>query len=797
MTTALAHRRIVDPARLRLLEAVQRKLLWLACWTVHHANHVRPNRDGLKVGGHQASCASVASIVTALFFDVLRPGDRIAVKPHAAPIYHAAMYLLGLEPLERLVRFRALGGAQAYPSRTKDVCGVDFSTGSVGLGAAETLFASLVQDYVTLHGLLPEDVPRGRMVAVVGDAELDEGNVYEALLEGWKYDVRNLWWVIDYNRQSLDRVVPERLYEKIYRFFSAVGWEVVVIKYGKRLQRVFAQPGGEALREWIDACPNDLYAALTFKGGPAWRAHLEADLGRNPTVRRLLDTHDDDALAALMTNLGGHDLEALLEAFHGVADDRPRAFIAYTVKGWGLPFAGHKDNHAGLMTPEQMERFRRDHRIPPGEEWSPHAGLDVDPAELDAFLRQVPWRRRTVRFTAPPVPVPARLPEGRRPPRTSTQEAFGRIMGELAKSDLPLAERLVTTSPDVTVSTGLAPWVSRRDVFNRKEHEDVFRTENVTSPTRWRESPRGQHVELGIAEHDLFLTLAAFGLAHELFGVRLLPVGTVYDPFVARGLDALTYALYQDARFLLVATPSGITLAPEGGAHQSVTTPLLGLGQPRLLFFEPAFADELEPILRFAFRHLQAPDGESVWLRLSTRPVDQPRRTLDAALEAAILAGGYWLVPPEPGAELAVVFTGAVAPEAQAAVAELRREVPGAGLLCVTSPDRLFRDFRARGEASHIARLLAPLAPDAGLVTVLDGHPATLAWIAGVRRHRLRALGVDRYGQSGDIPDLYRHYGIDTEAVLDAAAALLVARAAGEDPPAGGRRPAARSGDAV
>ena len=312
--------------RLAVLQAIEKKLLWLSSWTIHNANHLRPSRDKLKVGGHQASCASVASIMTALFFDVLRPGDRVAVKPHASPIYHAAMHLLGREPIEQLQNFRALGGAQSYPSRTKDKCGVDFSTGSVGLGAAMTLFASLTQDYVRLHELVPADQPTGRMVAIVGDAELDEGNIYEALLEGWKHDVRNLWWVIDYNRQSLDRVVPEQLFAKIEQFFATVGWRVVTVKYGKKLQAAFARPGGEALREWIDACPNDLYAALCFKGGAAWRAHLESDLGGNPAIRKLLDSHDDTALAVLMTNLGGHDLEALLEAFHGCRG-RPAALL--------------------------------------------------------------------------------------------------------------------------------------------------------------------------------------------------------------------------------------------------------------------------------------------------------------------------------------------------------------------------------------------------------------------------------------------------------------------------------------
>jgi pyruvate dehydrogenase E1 component len=774
--TTRAARAAVDPARLRVLREIEKKLLWLACWTVHHANHLRPSRDGLKVGGHQASCASVATIVTSLFFDVLRPGDRIAVKPHASPIYHAAMYLLDREPVEQLVNFRALGGAQAYPSRTKDICGVDFSTGSVGLGAAMTLFASLTQDMVRMRGLVPESDPEGRMIAIVGDAELDEGNVYEALLEGWKYDVRNLWWVIDYNRQSLDRVVPERLFEKIRSFFETVGWKVVTVKYGKKLQAAFAEPGGEALREWIDACPNDLYAALTFKGGAAWRAHLESDLGLNPAIRRILDSHDDAQLSALMTNLGGHDLEAMLEAFHGVDSELPHCFIAYTVKGWGLPFAGHKDNHAGLMTPAQMEEFRGKNRIAPGEEWSRTAGLGIAPEELEAFLAGVPYRRRIEKHVAAPVEVPAVLQAGRKAPETSTQEAFGRIMGELAKSNLPLAHHVVTTSPDVTVSTGLAAWVSRRDVFNRKEHEDVFRSENVSSPTRWRESRQGQHLELGIAEHNLFLALAATGLSHELFGARLLPVGTVYDPFVARGLDALTYALYQNARFVLVATPSGITLAPEGGAHQSIVTPLVGMGLPNLVYYEPAFADEVAVVLRFAFAHIQAEDGSSVYLRLSTRPLRQPEREMTGELGKRILEGGYWLEPPGEGADLAIVCCGTPVAEALEALRQVREDVPEAGLLLVTSPDRLFADWRRQRAASPAARLLSPLAPEAALVTVVDGPPSTLAWLGAVRGQRVHALGVDRFGQSGDVPDLYRLHRIDTEAILDACAAACLGR---------------------
>ncbi len=761
-----------DTERLQILAAIEKKLLWLAAWTIHNANHLRPSRDKLKVGGHQASCASVATIMTALFFDVLRPGDRIAVKPHASPIMHAAHYLLGEQKREAMQNFRALGGAQSYPSRTKDTAPVDFSTGSVGLGAAMTLFASLTQDYVRLHGMVPEDQPPGRMVTIVGDAELDEGNIFEALLEGWKYDVRNLWWIIDYNRQSLDRVVPEQLFAKIEQFFGAVGWTVVTIKYGKKLEAAFAEPGGEVLRRWIDDCPNDLYAALTFKGGAAWRAHLESDLGANKFIRKLLKEHDDNALASLMTNLGGHDIEAVLDAFHGVVDDRPHCFIAYTVKGWGLPFAGHKDNHAGLMTPDQMAAFRAQMRIPDGKEWDRHAGLAVDAADLDSFLDAVPYKRRITRHDAATVPVPAKLPTGRIAATSSTQEAFGRIMGELARGDSELASRIVTTSPDVTVSTNLGPWVTRRGVFNRRAHEDVFKSEAVASPTVWRESQQGQHMELGIAENNLFLNLASLGLAHDLFGARLLPVGTLYDPFINRGLDALIYACYQGARFLLVATPSGISLAPEGGAHQSIGTPLIGLGQPGLTSFEPAYADELAIIMCWAFDHLQRPDGGSVYLRLTTRQLDQPMRD---AMPEGVIDGGYWLVPPGPDAELALVYTGAVAPEVLAAHRAMTDDLPGLGILAVTSADRLHADWVANGARSRIAGLLSALAPTARLVTILDGHPLTLSWVGAVCGQQVRALGVEQFGQSADIPDLYRLQGIDTDAVIDAVAEALLA----------------------
>jgi len=792
------------PGRLACLKALERKILWLSAWIIHNANHLRDSRDGLKVGGHQASCASLVTVMTALYLDVLRPQDRVAVKPHASPVFHAIQYLLGQQSRDKLERFRALGGAQSYPSRTKDADDVDFSTGSVGLGVAMTSFASLVQDYVRLKSWSPDDLPEGRMIALVGDAELDEGNVFEALLEGWKHDLRNVWWVIDYNRQSLDAVVTDQLFGRFDELFSAMGWNVVTLKYGTLLQAAFEKPGGAALRQWIDDCPNSLYSALVFQGGAAWRRHLLADLGREAGIEDLLAAYDDAALARLMTNLGGHDMASVLDAFHNAPPDGPTCFIAYTIKGFGLPFAGHKDNHAGLMNPEQMAQFQRSNAVAEGEEWAPFAGLDLPAGELRAFLDRVPFAqagRRRLRAPAVAVPDSLSTPGSA---RLSTQEAFGRILGDLARQESELAQRIVTASPDVTVSTNLGAWVNRRGIFDRRPRADVFKEEKVVSAQRWAMSPEGQHIELGIAENNLFTLLGALGLSHSLFGARLLPIGTLYDPFIQRGLDALNYACYQDARFIVVATPSGVTLGPEGGAHQSIATPLIGLAQDGLAAFEPAYADELAAILAWSFDYLQreggdgpaGADGEagwlrdhnggSVYLRLSTRGVDQPERRIDAALRQDIILGGYWLRPPAPGAELALAATGALMPEALACHDAIRDEIPGAGLLAVTSADRLNAGWHAaqrgrqRGEGAgqaHVEALLASLAPDAALVTLVDGHPASLSWLGAVRGQRVQALGVEHFGQSGDLPDLYRHYRLDLDALIDACAAACLGRA--------------------
>ena len=783
------------PSQLDHLKTLEQRLLWLSAWTVHNANHLRDKRDDdVKVGGHQASCASMVSIMTALYFQTLRPEDRVAVKPHAAPVYHAMHYLMGNQTLEKLQNFRGYGGAQSYPSRTKDIDDVDFSTGSVGLGVAETAFASIVQDYLEAKPWAA-DRPLGRMVALVGDAELDEGNVYECLQEGWKHDLRNTWWIIDYNRQSLDGVVHEGLWEKVEDIFKAFGWRTVVLRHGALQREAFAEPGGETLKSWIQSCPNADYSALTYKGGAAWRARLMNDIGDQGDITALLDRRSDDELAALMNNLGGQCLQSLCDAFDSITDDTPTVFLAYTIKGWGTPLAGHKDNHAGLMNKAQMADFQSKMGIAEGEEWAPMASVE-DSDALNTFLREVPFfAAGPRRFSAPTVASagPIFLDDDVQ----STQAGFGKILDALAKSKSELADRIVTTSPDVTVSTNLGPWVNRRGLFAREVRGDTFRDQQIPSTQKWQFSPTGQHIELGIAEMNLFLLLGAAGLSHSLFGERLIPIGTVYDPFIARGLDALNYACYQDARFIIVGTPSGVTLAPEGGAHQSIGAQLIGMSQDGLVSFEPAFLDELSIIMDWSFDYLQRdgdgdPDertwlrdetGGSVYLRLTTRQLEQVRWSdrNDETFRQGVIDGGYWLREPGPNCEIVIAYQGCVAPEAIKAAGRIGNNRRDIGVLAVTSADRLnsgwtaARRARARGNTaakSQIERLMEQVPRDCTLITVTDGHPATLAWIGGVKGHATTPLGVEHFGQTGTIGDLYRHFQIDAEAIVSAASHL-------------------------
>jgi pyruvate dehydrogenase E1 component len=752
---------------LELLDRIQRRVLWLSAWMVHQAN-ARPSADGLKVGGHQASSASVVSLLTALYFDALRPDDVVATKAHAAPAFYAVQYLRGRLSAAELRGLRVFGGLQAYPSRRKNPRVVDLSTGSMGLGAVAATFGGLASRYLLDHGAEPGP---GRFVVMVGDAELDEGNVWEALGEEVIGRLGNVLWIVDVNRQSLDRVVPDARPRQLAAMFGAAGWRVDELRWGRRLQGCFARPGGDRLRARLEAVSNAEYQRLLRLPAGGLRKALTTDAGGgiDGGLDRLLADVGDEALPALIADVGGHDLALIREAYAaaGREHDRPSVILAHTIKGWGLPFAGDPLNHTMVTSAAQIEALRAALDVAPGEEW---AGFAAGTPEAEYIGALPPL------FTRPPArPAPA-VPESLDEvyaEQMSTQEAFGRGLAALGR--LPAGEAVVTASADVAVTTHLAGWMNRKGIYYPIARPDLFA--DVPQALRWREGPDGQHVELGIAEHNLFLLLAALGLTSELSGTTLLPVGTLYDPFVTRGLDALYHALYCGARFVVVATPSGVSLAPEGGAHQSVITPGIGVALPDLAYYEPAFAREVEWILLAGLRAV-AERRESLYLRLSTAPVDQGLAPPpSAAYRAAVLAGGYRLVDartaPGWGAETAVsVFaTGVTVPAAVAAAARLAERGAHASVIVVTSPDRLYRGLRA--PRPYLETLVGADEEDVPVVSVLDGHSHTLAFLGGALGVPQLALGVDDFGQSGTRPELYHHYGIDADAIVAAGATLL------------------------
>jgi pyruvate dehydrogenase E1 component len=752
---------------LEVLERIQRRVLWLSAWMVHHANTGRVS-DGLKVGGHQASSASVVSLLTALYFQALRPTDVVAVKAHASPAFYAIQYLRGRLGVDDLRALREFGGLQAYPSRRKNPSVVDLSTGSMGLGAVAATFGGLAARYLLDHGgaAMPE-----RFVAMVGDAELDEGNVWEALGEEVVRRLGNVLWIVDINRQSLDRVIPDTRPRQLAEMFRASGWRVEELRWGRRLQSRFARPGGERLQARLQAMSNVEYQRLLRVPAGGLRKVLVTDAagGIDGAVDRLLADVSDDGLAALVTDVGGHDLTLILDAYTAAAQERerPSVILAHTIKGWGLPFAGDPLNHTMVTSTAQMEELRGAFDVAPGDEW---AGFAPGTPEAN-FIRVLPPL-----FSAPPArpaPVIPDALEETYPDETSTQEAFGRVLAALGRQ--PTGDAVVTVSADVAVTTHLAGWMNRKGIYFPEARPDPFA--DTPQALRWREGPRGQHLEIGIAEHDLFLLLAALGLTAELSGETLLPIGTLYDPFITRGLDALYHALYCGARFIVVATPSGVSLSPEGGAHQSVITPGIGVALPDLAYYEPAFAREVEWILLAGLRAV-AERRESLYLRLSTAPVDQRLApTADDAHRAAVLAGGYRLIDGRAAdgwhAEAAVHLfaTGAVVPQAVAAAQRLREQGAFPSLFVVTSPDRLYRGLRE--PRPYLETLVGADEEDVPVVSVLDGHSHALAFLGGALGVSQLALGVDSFGQSGTRQDLYRHYGIDADAIVGAARTFL------------------------
>lgn len=752
------------------LREIEQRVLWLSTAMIHHANRVRPNPSGLKVGGHQASCASMVSIMTSLWFEQLRAGDRVSVKPHASPVLHAINYLLGELDEKYLTTLREFGGLQSYPSRTKDPDPVDYSTGSVGIGATAPIWGAIARRYVNTQ---LGDTGSGRQYSLVGDAELDEGAVWEAILDPSVAELGEIVWIVDLNRQSLDRVVPNIAARRLEAMFSAAGWQVLTVKFGTLLESLFTRAGGPALRERILDMPNPEYQRLLRCTAEQVRDRLPGAGAAASEIAALIAELDDATLLAAIRNLGGHDLDALREAYRQIDDTRPTVIIAYTIKGRGLPTQGHPQNHSSLLTVEQYEQLAAELGTDPARPWgrfesgSPAAGVCATTA---ARLRRAPVSAAE----RPAVPTDI----GRTPSGTSTtQAALGRTLLDLSRQAPDAARRVVTVSPDVSSTTNLAGWLNKVGVWSPDERRNWF-DDDAETIMHWREKPTGQHMELGIAETNLVGLMGELGATWSRWGEPIFPIGVMYDPFVERALEPWSYGIYAGGQSILVGTPSGVTLAAEGGAHQSIKTPSIGLEQPGCVSYEPAFAIDVEWTLLDSISRLGRPDGSSSYLRLSTRPVDQSLAdvpTDPAARERRRrqVVGGAYPLRRVADAAVTLVGMGAVISETLAAADRLADQGIAADVVCVTSPGRLFEAMQARrGLADGPSWILDQVFPAdraTPMVTVLDGHPHTLAFLTGINRVPGAALGVSKFGQVGGLDDVYRHHGIDTGSIVRAA----------------------------
>jgi pyruvate dehydrogenase E1 component len=754
------------------LREIEHRVLWLSTAIIHEANLVRPNLDGVKVGGHQTSSASMVSIMTSLWFRHLRPDDRVSVKPHASPVLHAINYLLGELDERYLPTLRAFGGLQSYPSRAKDPDPVDYSTGSVGLGATGPIWGALARRYV---GAATGDaaVGTGRQYSLLGDAELDEGAIWEAVGEPAVAEMGEIVWVVDLNRQSLDRVVPGIAADRLQGMFASAGWQVLTVKYGHLLEELFTRPGGRELRARIDEMPNPEYQRLLRCSTAELRERLP---GGSAALAGLIAGLDDQTLTAAVRNLGGHDLAALDQAYASIDDTRPTVIFAYTIKGYGLPTEGHPRNHSALLTTGQMAELGVRLGTDPGRPWDRFAA-DSDAGRLCSVTARGLQRPEYPLHAVPPIPADM----GRTPAGTaSTQAALGHVLLDLSRQAPEAARRVVTVSPDVSSSTNLGGWINKVGVWSLTDQTDWF-ADDKESPLHWREKQTGQHIELGIAETNLVGLLGELGATWSRWGQPLLPIGVLYDPFVERALEPWSFGIYAGGQSILVGTPSGVSLAPEGGAHQSITTPSIGVEQPGCVSYEPAFAIDTEWALLACLAQLGKPDGSSAYLRLSTRPVDQRLAAVPddpAAREARrrqAVAGAYRLRRTDHP-RVTIAAMGAIVPEALTAAERLAAAGIPADVVCVTSPDLLFRAVLARQgrfEAPDwILNQVFPASRATPLVTVLDGHPHTLAFLATVNQVPSITLGVTRFGQSGALPEVYRYHGIDTDSIVRAAADL-------------------------
>lgn len=791
------------------------------------ANH-KPANAGKKpkVGGHQASSMSSVDLLCALYLHAKRPQDRVAVKPHAAPIIYALMHLMGRLTSSEMNELREFKGPQPYPTKLKNPDFVDYTTSSEALGVCAAIYDAYG---AKLHNRSLRHVHEKPPVDSVywahcGDGELTEGQIDESLYDAGRWGLDNLVWIVDLNRQSLDRVMDDSLGGRLETWagakFRAQSWEVIDLRWGARALALFSRPGGDALQGLLEEMSDALFHPLMCVGGDIARLilagerhsadpatkQLLAHYGRRLTVdettqqglAKLLETVDDATLAAGLSHLGGHDMGALLSAYETATaiEGAPAVIIAHTVKGYETSAAGHPENHGGLLPREEVVAWGLDRGLPKDTPYpSPETGSPA--ASLLAQRRGLLFEDVDHSYAAPPTDQMAPALAAIKAPRrsvVSSGEVFQSLNLAVLRNE-SVAPWVHFGAPDVGQTTHLGPVIKSTGVFSPRDGvQDTFewlRTDRKLA-FDWRPSATGQFHALGIAEGNAMLWAYAFGRRKKRVEGKapLVTVVTVYDKFFERGFNQLDYAAYSDARFVAVGTPSGTGLSRETATHQSIQTPRMVMDLPGIIAYEPAFAVDVWAVYRWALGQLWADDGEAVYLRLTTQPLEQPN-VLPEDVEARAIAGAYWLVGADDrwntGEEAAnVVLIGSGRKLAQLRVAAERLDTEhgvGSRILNVTSYEALWRDWDAYNNdpeawddpkrTYYLHELFTETAVNASLIITGDHVASVCEWLPGAlqRLRGYRFLGPRRNGEAGSLEAIDALHGMGVDDIIQAAVA--------------------------
>ncbi|MCC7382583.1 MAG: pyruvate dehydrogenase [Deltaproteobacteria bacterium] len=837
-----------------------------------------------KVGGHPAACSSAVHILSAIHLGVRGPDDMMAIKPHASPVDHALNFQLGLlheikgrrwlsteegkTAMRGLRKFSQQGEPvfQSYHSEWDPDGEYFFPSGSVGIPPVSALYTALAYRYAEDHGLeAPKDA---HFWCLIGDSEFREGSLAEAMPEAVEREIGNLTWIVDYNRQNLDgiRIVNPRGFrgtdaERIEKVSAANGWEVIQVRHGRKRLALFEKPGGEALQRVLEDGISDFhFQTLLFKkDGAVVRENLYRE---EKKLEKVLKGLSDAELFSVFADLGGHDVRVLLEALRASKKDvrRPTLIVAHTVKGWGLEMMAAPGNHSALPEESEMDAILASEGLKksdPFELFSPESeegrflgargqelrrGIEDGRKKKDANDAHYAKTMRDLGGLPESIGIDLRFL-----PLVHTQYVWGQLAAKLIrigndqenerrhndgkKKDRdgdekrwgPAAELVVTMAPDVGTSTNINPAMDEK--IYGPEAEPNWEAELGVRDRRRpglapTEEPTTRHIRFEIAEANCMTAVGAIGKLRDRLGIPVLPMMTVYDFFIKRALDQLYYNLYWSAGFVVIGTPSGATLSPEGAQHSWKSD----IQMPNLITWEPFFAIEVDWILSETVRRhfLRQDEGRSgVIIRAVTRATKQgelikrlkEHRRFAGQSEAQILestrrdalAGGYYLVDwrgfegYEPGENVVQILTmGSVTTEALAACDRLREQGIFANVIVVTSADLLAGNLAHEDGYRHLRETLgvtadlhltrsgakgtelldrADLVLAAGrrvpIVAVVDGEPGLLDNLGSIVGVRAETLALRKASKSGRPVDVFRYLHIDADSVFEAAGRVL------------------------